>query len=384
MALLDIRTLSIVTMLFSLIFCIGFLCFALYNKRFNGLKLFSYANLTLFFGFLFLGFRGLLPDILSIVFANLLIGFAFFLFYYASLVFLKLYTRLLWLHITGLTALLGLFVYFTFYNPNVNIRIIIINSFLFTESLLTIILFIRQSSMGYRVQKFSVAIGFLLYALMSLFRIIWTIEESLIDDFLEAGFVHGLTFLFVQVLIVNTAFSIIWIANSILNHDLETQANLDPLIKILNRRAFLDQLNKEMARSRRERLTFSLIMADIDLFKGINDNYGHLAGDSVLIGFSRIVTDNLRINDIFARYGGEEFLILLPNTEKKSAWETAERIRKIVEQKRHPFNGKDICYTVSFGISSFDIDAQNVETLLENADMALYDAKSKGRNRVEM
>ena len=381
---LDIRTLSFITMLFCFIFFVGLLVFAKFNKRFQGLTIFAYANFLLFLGFLFLSLRDLVPDVISIVFANFLISFSFFLYFYGSSIFLRAYIRFLWIHIFGLILVLGGMVYFSFFQINANWRIIIVNTFLFSESLLIAIFYIRQSNLQFKTQKLSVAWGFLIYASYSLFRIIWTVNEIRIDTFLQAGIVHGLNFVFIQILIINTAFSLMWIANSILNNDLETQARLDPLTKMLNRRAFNDELNKELARSRRESITFSLIMADIDHFKDVNDNFGHLAGDSILISFTKIVTENLRINDIFARYGGEEFLILLPNTEKKYAAETAERIRKIVEMSNHPFNGKDISYTVSLGVTAFDIDAQNRDELLEKVDNALYEAKTGGRNRVEI
>ncbi|MBI9098802.1 MAG: GGDEF domain-containing protein [Spirochaetaceae bacterium] len=375
---------SLITMLFCFIFFLGLLIYANYNKRFSGLKSISYGNLSLFLGFLFLGLRGIVPDFLSIILANFLIACAFFLFNYGTSLFLRIYFRFLWLNILGLVGVFISFLYFTYSHPQVNMRIIIINTFLLIESLLVSVSFLRQSSKQYKSQNLFGFWGFFLYFFFCLFRIIQTIGEGSISNFLEAGFIHGLAFIFMQLLIINTTFSVVWIANSVLNHDLETQANLDPLTKILNRRAFLDELNKELARSRRDQLTFSLIMADIDFFKSVNDNYGHLAGDSVLISFTRTVTENLRLNDVFSRYGGEEFMILLPNTNKKNAFETAERIRKIVEMNKHPFNGKIINFTVSFGVTSYDIDAQNKGELLENVDLALYEAKNNGRNRVEI
>lgn len=380
---LDIQTLSMVTMLFSLVFFIGMLTFARHNQRFIGLQYFAYGDLLLFLGFLLLAFRHIIPDYLSIVSANSMIAIAFCLFTMGSYNFLRKYNAFLWAHITAFIALVVSFSYFTVIEPDVNMRIIIISTFTAGETLIAAILFIRDGTKGHKKQKLSVAYGFILYTIYGIFRIVWTLMEVDIEDFLQAGIVHGLMILIIQILIINTSFSLIWIANTILNKDLEERAKLDPLTKILNRRAFVDELLKELARSKRQGLTFSLIMADIDHFKSINDTYGHLAGDSVLLGFTTFVQENLRIIDILARYGGEEFLILLPNTEKKQAVETAERIRKMLEYKKHLYNGQEISYTVSFGVTSFDIDAQNKEELLENADTALYAAKTKGRNRVE-
>lgn len=201
-----------------------------------------------------------------------------------------------------------------------------------------------------------------------------------IDD----QWVFVIFFIILLFFLFNTAFSLFGAAVSILNKDLEERARLDYQTGALNRRAFLDELNREIARSKRGSLTFSLIMADIDHFKEINDKHGHLAGDSVLMAFTSIIGENLRINDILSRYGEEEFMILLPDTEKKNAFETGERIRKILELNHHHFNGQDIQFTASFGVTSFEMDARNKEELLEIAEMALYEAKSKGRNRVEV
>jgi len=381
---LDIRTLSLVTMLFSMIFFIGLYVFARYNPRFTGFKNFAYANLSLFTGFLLIALRDFIPQALSVIVANLFIAFAFFLYYYGSVCFLRQSFRVLWLHITALILITLAFIYFTYIDSNVNIRIIIINFYLFLESIGLFFFFARESMKQFRVQKISASSGFLIFAIYSIFRIIWTFEQDPILNFLESGIVQGMVFIVIQILIINSAFAFIWIANSILNEELKTQARLDPLTKVLNRRAFADELEKEIARSKRESLTFSLIMADIDHFKSINDDHGHLAGDSVLISFTNMVTQNLRINDILSRFGGEEFMMILPNTNKKYAGETAERIRKIVELSSHPFNGKNINYTVSLGVTSFDLDAQNKDELLEKVDVALYQSKTNGRNRVEI
>lgn len=381
---LDIRTLIIITMLFSLIFSFGVMHYALHNRRFYGLRLYAYGYFLLFAGCLLMALRNLVPDSLSVVSANTAIAVSFFLFTAGAYSFLKRRLPVLWIHILAIAVLAGGFSYFTFFVPLVYVRVIIISVYVLGETIISAVLFLMDGTRGFRVQKNSAAAGYILISLFSLIRIVYTLFTGGIDDFLNADLFQGLSFLFVQIFIINTSFSLLWITAAMLNEDLDQLAKIDPLTKILNRRAFLEELSRELARSRRGNLTFSLIMADIDHFKKINDTFGHLAGDSVLIGFTSIVRVNLRINDIVARFGGEEFFILLPETEKKQAVETAERIRKIICEIKHPFNGKEISYTVSFGVTSFNIDAQNREELLENVDMALYEAKTKGRNRVEM
>ena len=128
----------------------------------------------------------------------------------------------------------------------------------------------------------------------------------------------------------------------------------------------------------------SLIMADLDLLRDINNTYGHLAGDAVLAGVARVFREQLRDYDVPARFGGEEFSILLPETEPQAALEIAERIRRAVAE--HEFevdtSSEPIHVTVSLGVASFPRDGSDANELVHQADLAVYRAKIQGRNRV--
>ena len=128
----------------------------------------------------------------------------------------------------------------------------------------------------------------------------------------------------------------------------------------------------------------SLIMADLDLLRDINNTYGHLAGDAVLAGVARVFREQLRDYDVPARFGGEEFSILLPETEPEAALEIAERIRRAVAE--HEFevdtSSEPINVTVSLGVASFPRDGHDANELVHQADLAVYRAKIQGRNRV--
>jgi len=124
------------------------------------------------------------------------------------------------------------------------------------------------------------------------------------------------------------------------------------------------------------------MMLDIDHFKKINDTYGHLAGDFVLKEIAKIVKNLIRKSDICGRFGGEEFVILLPNTKLSGAMKLAERIRETIQNHTFDFNGKKINVTVSIGITSVGVN-DSYESLISRADEALYEAKEKGRNRIE-
>lgn len=157
------------------------------------------------------------------------------------------------------------------------------------------------------------------------------------------------------------------------------KANTDGLTGLYNHRHFHERLEQEIARSSRFGTIFSIIIADIDLFKVYNDNYGHLAGDEVLRHIGEYIRISIRSIDIPARYGGEEFAIILPETRLIDAQVVAERIRKTIESKT---NSRAMPVTVSIGVASWPIDGVMKEELISRADRALYFAKQNGRNRV--
>jgi len=165
---------------------------------------------------------------------------------------------------------------------------------------------------------------------------------------------------------------------------LEQIAITDPLTKIYNRRFFNEVAEKEIERAKRSRSPLSVIIFDIDYFKNVNDTYGHLTGDQVLINLVNLCKHNIRSMDIFARFGGEEFVILMPDTDMQSAHETAERLREKVAEKPMATSGKTgVSITISLGIANWNYDSPlGINALLDRADQALYQSKEAGRNRV--
>jgi len=158
----------------------------------------------------------------------------------------------------------------------------------------------------------------------------------------------------------------------------------DELTQIFNRRYFNQRFEREMERAIRYNRPLTVIMADIDHFKNLNDTYGHFYGDEVLKTVASILDKNLRRADILARFGGEEFVILLPEIDKSHGHTVAEKLRHAIESypfhKGSPKNKNRI--TLSLGLAAYPEDALNGKQLLERADRALYLAKSGGRNRV--
>jgi len=164
---------------------------------------------------------------------------------------------------------------------------------------------------------------------------------------------------------------------------LKENAMLDPLTGVYNKRQILNFLEKFLANFvRYKKDPFSIMMLDIDYFKKINDTYGHLAGDFVLKEFVKIIKNKIRSSDILGRFGGEEFILILPNTKVSGALKLAMRIKDEVENYVFEYGKEKIKITTSIGITSVSLN-DSVESLLERVDEALYDAKRKGRNRIE-
>ncbi|HWN70963.1 MAG TPA: GGDEF domain-containing protein, partial [Haliangium sp.] len=145
-------------------------------------------------------------------------------------------------------------------------------------------------------------------------------------------------------------------------------------------------LQREIERSKRNRLPLSLLMIDVDHFKQYNDRHGHPAGDGILRRLARLMDADRRTNDLCARYGGEEFVMLLVDTEKHTAARVAERLRRRVADHAFPHAGTQPGgrLSISVGVASFPGDSSSAAGLVEAADQALYQAKRQGRNRVAL
>ena len=173
------------------------------------------------------------------------------------------------------------------------------------------------------------------------------------------------------------------IENAQLYGRLEELAIRDSLTGLYLRRILLTRLNEEVNRQIRRQKDLSLLMIDLDEFKRYNDRFGHMAGDIVLKTVGRILTEQFpNAGDLVCRYGGEEFCVLLPDCTKSRAVERAETLRKKIEAQILVLRREETKVSVSIGVATFPKDAKSKEELIDRADQALYDAKSKGRNRV--
>ncbi|HZN96082.1 MAG TPA: GGDEF domain-containing protein [Myxococcales bacterium] len=157
---------------------------------------------------------------------------------------------------------------------------------------------------------------------------------------------------------------------------------VDGLTQISNRRFFEEALEREISRCNRYGREMSLVLIDVDHFKQINDNHGHLAGDAVLKQLASTIKNRIRREDVFARYGGEEFALLLPEVDLKGGAAMAEKARKLVEAQKFEFDQQRIPVTISAGVAALAGTQREPADIIRAADAKLYESKSTGRNKV--
>lgn len=181
------------------------------------------------------------------------------------------------------------------------------------------------------------------------------------------------------------AFGFLLLLEARRSDELTRLAALDPLTEAYNRRTFIELAERELARSRRHHQPMGLMIVDLDHFKQVNDNHGHLAGDAMLRKIKTVAESCLRQQDVFGRYGGEEFCVLAPETDLEGTFGLAERLRQGIENCILSLpSGKQLRITTSIGVSAIPagFDSADLNNLIEFADFALYEAKKQGRNRV--
>ena len=192
---------------------------------------------------------------------------------------------------------------------------------------------------------------------------------------------QGVVYFVACVLVVSSSLAYLLMHRERADEETRRLAITDPLTGVFNRRTFIELAERELARSRRDSTSLSLMILDLDHFKQVNDTYGHLVGDEVLVAFTGLIKERARRADLVVRYGGEEFCVLLPATSLPAAVALAERIRAATVATalaRHPMK-----ITVSVGVTAYSGGPRvALETLLARADEALYRAKHEGRNRV--
>jgi len=381
---LDIRTLSLSTLLFSIVFGLGLLGYGNLHRQFIGIRTIGCGLIVVGLGYILLGLRGAIDDFLSIIVANAVIFAGFYLIFigFRRLLHIDI-PRFILVFVILFVLLAGGLAYNTYAVFDVSARIIIFSACMAALYGLIAYALWRSSQPFGRLAVNFLTISFALFALFFVFRVFWTATDAPLLSLMSAGLVSAITVLDSMFIILSTAFAVIWIASDALQDELKQLASVDGLTKIFNRRSFEEACAVEESRSQRSATKYSIIMSDLDRFKSFNDTYGHQLGDRVLREFAQILKTQVRKHDIVARYGGEEFVVLLPDTDEAVARKVAEKLRGVTEAHEIATEcGKSLSITASFGVASKAGSSGDWEAVLKQADIALYEAKAQGRNLV--
>jgi diguanylate cyclase (GGDEF)-like protein len=366
------------------------------RRRFEGLDLWFADFVMHFVALLLVALRGFIPDFISIVVSNgLVIG--------GTLLLNVGLERFIGRpgpqkhNLVILAAFLAAQWYFTYVTPSLAARNINASLALFAVCAQGAWIMLRRVDELIRPAARLTAFVFMAITASSLVRVYFDWQAPPEEDMFKSHLHDTLTVLAYQMLHVALTFSLYLVANRRLVGELELDiaerkrterelsrlATTDPLSGLANRGQFMSRAAQELARTARYGGPLSVLMIDIDHFKVVNDTYGHQTGDHVLTALGRLLREALRDIDLAGRVGGEEFAVLLPQTGLAHAIEAAERLRGKVAAMQVPLErGVPLQITVSIGVACHSGDGVNLDTLLNQADTAMYEAKHAGRNRV--
>ncbi|MEX2130326.1 MAG: GGDEF domain-containing protein [Pseudohongiellaceae bacterium] len=221
-----------------------------------------------------------------------------------------------------------------------------------------------------------------LIVVIFLFRLVNELANPTAGDLIIASDeTYGFAVLVLLSVSLLSSFAVLLVLREKLDAENQKLATLDPLTNISNRRALINLVERELLRSYRTNRWPCLLMLDIDHFKQINDNHGHLVGDQVLVELAALITEQLRDLDVVGRYGGEEFCILLAETDEEGGLISAERLREAIGKMVVTQGDVSVSITASIGLA-FSHSGDTLDQLLARADTALYQAKAEGRNAV--
>ncbi|MBK6982853.1 MAG: GGDEF domain-containing protein [Betaproteobacteria bacterium] len=375
----DIRSLFVVMVATNLILAVS-LWIGTGRRPQNGLGTWTLALLAQAASFVLFALRGVIPDWVSILAANALLGVSISLVAAAILAFRGRKLPLFVHFATGAAAAfaVGALIH------DFGARLIAV-SFLFAAGQVTLLALawkptpgVSGGTRGMFVASFALGTAsFLVRAVGPLY------SPEAIHDFLEPSATQAFSLMAGYTVILLSSVSFLLMQKERADFLAQQLASLDPLTGAFNRRTFIDLAEKQLSRARRIDAPLSLVLLDLDHFKSVNDNHGHLVGDRVLQRFADVVRDQLRKEDVLVRYGGEEFCLLLPDVPGPGAVALAGRIRKAVAGSPFVMNGVEIPLTLSAGVAArIDEGPEGLDQLIGRADEALYMAKNRGRNRV--
>ena len=368
-------------MLIALVSCVLFAVWR-FNKHIPGLQMWALSYGVGLVPILGLLWREHLPEVLGVLMVQAGMSLGAFLYFWGCSVYTG--RRLLSIPraIIFMGALLLLNLYFTVVQPHLQMRFALAgvgNGIFFLLTARTLAQGgYQRVPMRYLVAAVAGAHGVFLLLRPLLFGI----GAVQANASLAAQIPHLIMLEFLIALLF-MAFGTLMLANEFTTNELRQLAEIDSLTSIFNRRAFFTLLNKALHQSQRTGMGLAVLVVDLDHFKSINDTYGHQGGDEVLRHFVQTATQCLRQQDVMGRLGGEEFAIFLPGVDAKGAQVVAERLRAAVASRPAALQQGSHALTISLGLT-LCVPGDTPDTALHRADQAMYQAKERGRNRVEL
>ncbi len=357
-----------------------------FNRNIPGLRfwVFSFLCTSVFCSNLLL--RDQLPEILSVTLAQLTIALAGYFCWLGSRAYMGR-TALPHVYVgLPLAALVGVSWYFTQIHPSPGVRFALAGLFAGVCFVFTALTLARGGFSRVPARYlFAAVIG-----AHGIFLLLRPLAFTLVAppglapaDVTLVSTLSSIVVMESMLALVLVAFGAIMLTNEFITNELRHLAEVDPLTGVFNRRAFLTLLEKAISSAQRGQTALSVLIIDLDHFKKINDTRGHGTGDEVLRHFARLAGRCLRNEDVMGRLGGEEFAIFLPNAGDAGGLALAERLRALVEAHPLEVDRYQIGLTVSVGVAQY-AGEESADAVLKRADKAMYLAKERGRNRVEI
>lgn len=382
--MLDMRTVLAITIAYSLFSGMGIIIFGSKRKVELGIIRIGSGILLSGAGFFILSMRYYLPQFLTVIVSNFFIILGISQVRTGLSKFRKFEYKWYLQDVFLLSSLVASFIYFTYINPCIETRIIIVSSINIVYFIEIIFLFTKKRNTNIFKESLLINMFFVISILILLVRIIVTLKQDSLESFMIAGFVHSLSVMIYQVMPLVITIGTFWISNSLMERKLEDISRIDSLTGVYNRSAFMLLTEEMFEGEKKQSKYYGIAMCDLDKFKLVNDTYGHLAGDGVLKHVAKIISDNIRGEDILGRYGGEEFVVLVSVSSKETLEKILERIRSGIEKSSYVYKEAEIKVTISIGAVLINESEKDLQKYLEQADNLLYEAKSSGRNRVKI
>jgi diguanylate cyclase (GGDEF)-like protein len=379
---LDIQTLHIEhAALLSLFMLLTFI-----NRRIHrnaaGLDWFAAFGSCIWAGAVLIALRTRIPDAVSIFLGNVMFS-AGYLFLHCSMTrFFARGFRLFRVQACLLALQVASQFEFGLQQPNTTYRLIALSIILAAQLAIIAFFVFRHTPEFMRASGWLMGLLLSLLCLGNLVRLVGLLLYAAPQNYLRGGSMLAWTVLNTTVLQCGVLVAFVWMTAARLHHDLEVQALTDPLTGLLNRRGIEMFAKRAIATSQRNCLPISAILFDLDEFKRVNDSFGHLCGDTLLIAISRCIGQKLREGELLARLGGDEFVVLLGSTGIDAANAIAQRMRTAIEELRIDYEEREVSATASFGVAELGDPGGDWKDLLLSCDRALYAVKQGGGNLV--